>query len=609
MEEVVGVRRIRIQWRLVLFLLAIVAISVGGGGAAARAVTASSYFAVDLGTLGGSISSAVDVNESGQVVGSSTTASGETHAFSWTQAGGMVDLGTLGGPTSSATAVNDEGRVVGASTTSAGESHAFSWTQAGGMVDLGTLGGTTSWPTDLNDAGDVVGDSLNASNDFHAFLWTPGRGMTDLGTLGGLTSSANAINAQREVVGMSTDSASATYVQAFIWTKRGGMVNIGADLGAVPSQSVDVNDNGQVVGYSQPPSGLRAFSWTPTGGMVTLGTLGGTSSYATAVNDAGQVVGASAPAGQTPVHVFLWAESSPMLDLGTLGGSFSNSGSRGLSEGGQIVGSSSTAASEKSHAFSWTQGDGMVDLGTLGGISSGAYAVNDQGWIVGRSAAADGYFHAALWRPRGSLSICKAAANGAAGASFAFTATNLATGAKQVLSVGGGTCSRSVPADPGSYKVQEDTGAGLWTMAGAFVIPTSLEVSENDSAGWVKVEVIENTETQVTITNAPAAATLMVCKWSKSRAIRGSSLAFTVGDQTVTATARTKASPGCSGTVTIQPGSRITVSESVPAGEQVASIAAGGNLTINGSRGSTATVTIGPGVNRITYENEPVGPS
>ena len=78
----------------------------------------------DLGTLGGSYSYASAVNDSGQVVGYSGTAgSFASHAFSWTQKGGMVDLGTLGGSDgySSASAVNDSGQVVGSSSTAGAE--------------------------------------------------------------------------------------------------------------------------------------------------------------------------------------------------------------------------------------------------------------------------------------------------------------------------------------------------------------------------------------------------------------------------------------------------------------------------------------------------------
>ena len=59
----------------------------------------------------------------------------------------MVDLGTLGGSYSVALAVNDSGQVVGSSSPRRRRPHAFSWTQTGGMVDLGTLGGTYSYAT------------------------------------------------------------------------------------------------------------------------------------------------------------------------------------------------------------------------------------------------------------------------------------------------------------------------------------------------------------------------------------------------------------------------------------------------------------------------------
>jgi probable HAF family extracellular repeat protein len=122
--------------------------------------------AVDLGSLGGQ-SYATAVNDSGQVVGNGS------HAFSWTQAGGMVDLGTLGGTASGAIAVNATGQVVGLSTLPGdGSFHAFSWTQEGGMVDLGTLGGTNSYAAAVNATGQVVGGShIPGDSTQHAVLW------------------------------------------------------------------------------------------------------------------------------------------------------------------------------------------------------------------------------------------------------------------------------------------------------------------------------------------------------------------------------------------------------------------------------------------------------
>ena len=78
----------------------------------------------------------VAINGSGQVAG---TLNGR--AVLWTPGGGTQDLGTLGGPSSRGYAINESGHVAGSSTTATGATHAFLWAPGQGMRDLGTLPG------------------------------------------------------------------------------------------------------------------------------------------------------------------------------------------------------------------------------------------------------------------------------------------------------------------------------------------------------------------------------------------------------------------------------------------------------------------------------------
>jgi probable HAF family extracellular repeat protein len=130
----------------------------------------------DLGTLGGSTSTARGINSAGIIVGDSSTTGGATHAFSYSGAV-MTDLGTLGGTSSWGYGINRAGTIVGQSDTSGGQSHAFSYS-GGVMTDLApylaSVGLTgTSYAEALNDNGDVVGYGTTAGGYQHAFLLTP----------------------------------------------------------------------------------------------------------------------------------------------------------------------------------------------------------------------------------------------------------------------------------------------------------------------------------------------------------------------------------------------------------------------------------------------------
>ena len=204
---------------------------------------------IDLGTLGGN-SFAEAINDASEVVGFSDATQGyfAFHAFRW-RGGAMTDLGLLNGGYARAYDINNRGQVVGTSTVDGMNGVPVLWRRG---TPSGLTTRTDGIATAINDRGQVTGFFTGGHG---AFLWSHGQ-MIDIGTLHG------AIFIQPEGINNHGDVVGNTEFDAFLW-QRGRMTALpGLTVGAA---AYDINNRDQIVGGSATdPNGYNyhAVLWT-----------------------------------------------------------------------------------------------------------------------------------------------------------------------------------------------------------------------------------------------------------------------------------------------------------------------------------------------------------
>jgi probable HAF family extracellular repeat protein len=196
-------------------------------------------------------------------------------------------------------------------------------------------------------------------------------------------------------------SGAPTIVNLFRWTKADGARRIGVihvpvtmeglDYGTIIQQTIKISADGSVVagslaGTNSTPAKPHAFIWTKAGGMQDLGEK---SIYpwtdAEALSSDGSVLVGGYIMGVRPdlkTGFFRWTQRSGFEDLGNLGAPADRMFLRinGVSNDGAVVtGSMSVRGVAGFQVFRWTQFGGFQILGTFGGRSANVLCASPDG--------------------------------------------------------------------------------------------------------------------------------------------------------------------------------------------------------------------------------------
>lgn len=233
----------------------------------------------------------------------------------------------------------------------------------------------------------------------------------ELPTLPGGTGNgaAKAINESGQIVGIANDASENNH--AVIWNTDGSIKVLGELPGHSISWAVDINDKGQVVGWSGETGNKNkhAVIWQPDGTIKDLGTLGGPISAATAINNNGYVVGQSITGGPGMMHAFIWKPETGMVDLGAPGkvyryyASDIDDSGRAIGWTSELIKEGSGASFYRSRAVIWDINGTLNDISvTFGGKFSSATAINSAGQIAGY-AGSQTNVNAFLWSEKDGL--------------------------------------------------------------------------------------------------------------------------------------------------------------------------------------------------------------
>ncbi|MCW3095228.1 MAG: hypothetical protein JWL77_846 [Chthonomonadaceae bacterium] len=271
------------------------------------------------------------------------------------------------------------------------------------ITDLGSFGSFESEAFGINNKGQIVGTSdLPNKQDSHPFLYENGK-MTDLGLLPGcFGSKATGINNQGVIVSSGTSGGpDMFFIRSFVYKNRKMQELKLVARPVIWATIAAINDAGQYVGTYQSQGHIHACWYRGT--FQDLGSLAGQKGWSEAfgINNQGQVVGFS-NVSEGGSHAVLFTHGK-MIDLGLLPHQ-SRSEAHGINNLGDIVGGAGEDVRD-SHAFLYRHHK-MIDVNSFlpadsGWVLTQANGINDRGQIVG-SGIYQGKKRAFLLSPLGA---------------------------------------------------------------------------------------------------------------------------------------------------------------------------------------------------------------
>lgn len=314
----------------------------------------------------------------------------------------VLDVGDLqnGIGTSSPRGINNSGQVLGTASPASGAARGFRWEPGTGVKNLlSALPGQINSnavsvdPFFIGNDGAVLGGApvYNGASfvNFHAAKWTDPTTAIEILNSGSQRSTANAVNALGDIAGY--ENVPPGFSRPRVWRADGTTVLIPL----LPSETIGIaqriTDDGRTLVYVNQSGApyFKAFIHGPSGTRTDIPFIPGTEQFTPAdMNNLGQVVGVVRQGSLSKAIIWDEAGGTRFLPLGTM----TQSGAMGINDAGAIVGWVQGPGFPAQTAAVWyTPQSNPVILsqrlsttsaawGLIGG--EGVSDINESGWIV-----------------------------------------------------------------------------------------------------------------------------------------------------------------------------------------------------------------------------------